>query len=65
MRVTVRLFAGLRDRAGRPSVELEDVARIEDVWPALELGPEPPGLLYAVNRSYVEPGHELSDGDDE
>jgi MoaE-MoaD fusion protein len=64
MRVTVRLFAGLRDRAGRPSVELEDVARIEDVWPALELGPEPPGLLYAVNRSYVEPGHELSDGDE-
>jgi molybdopterin converting factor small subunit len=64
MRVTVRLFAGLRERAGRPSFELEDVARIEDVWPALELGPEPPGLLYAVNRSYVKPGHELADGDE-
>jgi molybdopterin synthase catalytic subunit/molybdopterin converting factor small subunit len=64
MRVTVRLFAGLRERAGRPRVELEDVARIEDVWPALELGPEPSGLLYAVNRSYVEPGHELVDGDE-
>jgi molybdopterin synthase catalytic subunit len=69
MRVTVRLFAGLRERAGRQSVELEDVARVDDVWPALglsgiEMGPEPPGLLYAVNRSYVERGQELADGDE-
>ena len=40
------------------------MARIEDVWPALDLGAEPAGLLYAVNREYVEPGHELSDGDE-
>jgi MoaE-MoaD fusion protein len=64
MRVTVRLFAGLRERAGRPSVELEDVARVDEVWPALDLGPEPPGLLYAVNRSYVERDQELADGDE-
>jgi molybdopterin synthase catalytic subunit len=64
VRVTVRLFAGLRERAGRARLELEDVARVEDVWPALGLGDEPPGLLYAVNRSYVEPGHELADGDE-
>jgi molybdopterin synthase catalytic subunit len=62
--VTVRLFAGLRERAGRSSVELEDVARVEDVWPKLDLGSEPPGLLYAVNREYVERGHELADGDE-
>jgi molybdopterin synthase catalytic subunit/molybdopterin converting factor small subunit len=64
MRVTVRLFAGLRERAGRSRVELEDVSRVEDVWPALDLGLEPPGLLYAVNREYVEGGHELTDGDE-
>ena len=64
MRVTVRLFAGLRERAGRRSVELEDVGRVDEVWAALDLGPEPPGLLYAVNRSYVERGHELADGDE-
>ena len=69
MRVTVRLFAGLRERAGAARVELEDVSRIEDVWPALglrgiEMGAEPPGLLYAVNREYVEPGRELADGDE-
>jgi MoaE-MoaD fusion protein len=64
VRVTVRLFAGLRERAGRRSLELENVARVDDVWPRLGLGPEPAGLLYAVNRSYVEPGHELADGDE-
>jgi MoaE-MoaD fusion protein len=64
VRVTVRLFAGLRERAGRSHLELEDVRRIEDVWAKLDLGEEPPGLLYAVNREYVEPGHVLADGDE-
>jgi len=64
MRVTVRLFAGLRERAGRSRLELEDVAQVEDVWPLLALGDEPPGLLYAVNREYVGREHELSDGDE-
>jgi MoaE-MoaD fusion protein len=64
MRVTVRLFAGLRERVGRSRLELEDVALIDDVWPALDLGAEPPGLLYAVNREYVERGHALADGDE-
>ncbi len=64
MRVTVRLFAGLRERAGRSRLELEDVARVEDVWSRLGLGEEPPGLLYAVNREYVEGGRELADGDE-
>jgi molybdopterin synthase catalytic subunit len=34
------------------------------VWPALDLGDEPPGLLYAVNREYVQAGHALVDGDE-
>ena len=64
MRVTVRFFAGLRERTGRARLELDDVARVADVWPALDLGDEPPGLLYAVNRESVERGHELADGDE-
>jgi molybdopterin synthase catalytic subunit/molybdopterin converting factor small subunit len=64
VRITVRLFAGLRERAGRSQVELENVTRVEDVWPRLDLGAEPPGLLYAVNRQYVEHGQELVDGDE-
>jgi molybdopterin synthase catalytic subunit len=64
MRVTVRLFAGLRERAGRSRLEVEDVSIVDDVWARLGLGDEPPGLLYAVNREYVEPGHALADGDE-
>jgi len=64
VRVTVRLFAGLRERAGRARLELDDVHRVEDVWAALALGDEPPGLLYAVNRSYAVRGQELHDGDE-
>ena len=64
MPVTVRLFAGLRERAGWARRELEGLERVADVWPALELGEEPGGLLYAVNREYAEPGQELRDGDE-
>jgi len=64
MRVSVRLFAGLRERAGIGRLELEDVARAGDVWERLDLGEEPGGLLYAVNREYVERSHELRDGDE-
>jgi MoaE-MoaD fusion protein len=64
MRVHVRLFAGLRERAGWSEREIYDVARVDDVWPALGLGDEPPGLVYAVNKSYVERGYELADGDE-
>ena len=64
VRVSVRLFAGLRERAGVGRLELDDVARVGDVWARLELGDEPAGLLYAVNREYVERSHELRDGDE-
>jgi len=64
MPITVRLFAGLRERAGWSRRELEGLERVADVWPALELGEEPGGLLYAVNREYAEPGQELRDGDE-
>ena len=55
MPVTVRLFAGLRERAGWSTARARgDVDRVGDVWPALDLGEEPGGLLYAVNREYAE-----------
>ncbi|MGH3017826.1 MAG: molybdenum cofactor biosynthesis protein [Gaiellaceae bacterium] len=60
----VRLFAGLRERAGWSERDLDDVARVADIWPLLELGDEPPGLLYAVNREYAAPERELADGDE-
>jgi molybdopterin synthase catalytic subunit len=63
MAVTVRLFAGLREQAGWSRRELE-AATVADVWPALGLGEEPAGLLYAVNREYAERERELADGDE-
>jgi molybdopterin converting factor subunit 1 len=66
VRVKVRLFAGLRERAGsgEREVELEGEATTGDVWQALGLGEEPAGLVYAVNRQYVEHGHVLAEGDE-
>ena len=64
MKVKVRLFAGLRERAGYAEREIGGVERVADVWPALDLGAEPEGLLYAVNRVYAGAGRELSDGDE-
>jgi MoaE-MoaD fusion protein len=63
MAVTVRLFAGLREQAGWSRRELE-AATVADVWPALGLGDEPAGLLYAVNREYAGRDRELQDGDE-
>jgi MoaE-MoaD fusion protein len=62
--IRVRLFAGLREHAGWSEKELSGVSRVADVWPALDLGEEPPGLLYAVNREYAPGDRELSDGDE-
>ncbi len=66
MNVRVRLFAALRERAGSGSVELElpDGARVGDVWTALDLGDEPPGILFAVNKTYAEREAALSGGDE-
>ncbi len=66
MRVVVKLFAALRERAGtgERALELDAGTRLADVWPALGLGHEPEGLLYAVNREYAEPDTRLEDGDE-
>jgi MoaE-MoaD fusion protein len=66
MNVMVRLFAGLRERAGTGAraLELPEGASVADVWPALELGDEPQGLLYAVNREYAARDQTLDDGDE-
>jgi len=64
--VTVRLFAGLRERAGSGErrVELPEGARVADVWPRLQLGEEPSGLLYALNKRYAQADSTLDDDDE-
>ena len=63
MTVRVRLFAGLRERAGWSRREIE-ASTVADVWNALALGDEPEGLLYAVNKEYAERTRALADGDE-
>ncbi len=62
----MRLFAGLRERAGSGTLELElaEGATVGDVWAELGLGDEPSGLLYARNKAYVERSESLAPGDE-
>ena len=66
MRIVVKLFAGLRERAGSAErqLELPEGARVADVWAPLDLGEEPEGLLYAVNKEYAPAARRLDDGDE-
>ena len=71
MRVRIKFFAILRERAGTGEVSKEIAAgsTVADLWrelqreyPKLDV----PGirLLYAVNQNYVSVDHELSDNDE-
>jgi molybdopterin synthase catalytic subunit len=66
MQVTVKLFAALRERAdwSQREIELPPGAVLGDVWPALALGDEPPGVAYARNREYAGRDVSLADGDE-
>jgi molybdopterin synthase catalytic subunit len=64
VKVTVKLFAGLREHAGWAHREVDGVTHVEDVWPALGLGAEPAGLLYAVNKEYAQREQKLEEGDE-
>jgi molybdopterin synthase catalytic subunit len=66
MKVSVRLFAGLRELAGMRATEIDLApgSTAADIWPALALGVEPPGLLLAVNKAYAARDTVLQEGDE-
>src|SRR2546430_16933738 len=72
MRVSVRLFAILRERAGASliDIELPEQATVEDAFNVLRQRRELADVLaripvrMAVNREYVEPGDALHAGDE-
>lgn len=70
IRVTVRLFASLREAAGRDRVELSvpSATPAGALWDLLPAGvadaPPPDGLRYAVNHVWSIPGTPLRDGDE-
>jgi len=66
VRVRVRLFAGLRERAGRDELELDlpDGARVADALAQVEHLAPGVSLVLAVNREYADPDVVLSPGDE-
>jgi molybdopterin converting factor subunit 1 len=62
--VTVRLFAGLRERAGsdRVQVELPDGALVADLLAAMELAPR--SCVVAINREYADAAAPVREGDE-
>jgi MoaE-MoaD fusion protein len=70
MRVSVRLFAGLRERAGTDRLELElpDDARVADVLAAMASTPvgelRPRECVVAVNREYARADEPVRAGDE-
>ena len=64
--VTVRLFAMLRQRAGKDEVvlELPEGAKVDDALAALGDLAEDLPLVMAVNREYAPGHHVLSAGDE-
>ncbi|HET6509450.1 MAG TPA: molybdenum cofactor biosynthesis protein MoaE [Baekduia sp.] len=66
MKVSVRLFAGLRERAGRDELvlDLPEGARVADALAAVQHLAPGTSLVLAVNREYADPDVELAPGDE-
>jgi molybdopterin converting factor subunit 1 len=71
MKVKVKLFAILRERAGTAEVikEIEEGSTVADLWAALQqdypkLAVPGVRLLYAVNQDYVKPDCVLKNSDE-
>jgi molybdopterin synthase catalytic subunit/molybdopterin converting factor small subunit len=64
MVVSVRLFAGLRERAGTAHVEVEltEPATVADLLAAMELAPR--SCVAAINREYAAPEARIAPGDE-
>lgn len=71
MRIKVKFFAILRERAGTAEVikEIGEGSTVSDLWRALQqdfpkLNVSGIRLLYAVNQNYVKPESRLNDQDE-
>jgi molybdopterin converting factor subunit 1 len=71
MKIKVKFFAILRERAGTAELtkEIGDGSTVADLWQALQqdypkLNVAGIRLLYAVNQNYVSPDSRLKDQDE-
>jgi molybdopterin synthase catalytic subunit len=64
MLVSVRLFAGLRERAGASTIEIElpEQATVADLLAVMELAPR--SCVAAINREYAGLGSRIAPGDE-
>jgi molybdopterin synthase catalytic subunit len=71
MQLKIRLFATLKDRAGKPQIEinLPDATTVEQMLAAVaadypQLAPALPTVLVAVNKAFASPHTPLTTGDE-
>lgn len=71
MKIKVKFFAILRERAGSGEItkEIQEGSTVRELWEILKreyprLAPAEMRLLYAVNREYVKLDHVLKDNDE-
>jgi molybdopterin converting factor subunit 1 len=71
MKVKIKFFAILRERAGAGEIakEIEEGSTVGDLWETLKrdypkLAPFETRLLYAVNQNYVGADHVLHERDE-
>lgn len=67
MAISVKYFAGLRERMNRAGETLpaQGVGTVAEVWARAAQGaPWPPNMLVAVNQDYAEAHSPVQDGDE-
>ncbi len=66
MVVTVRTFAGLREKLGfdRKSIDLPKPVTVAGVWTLISESDAPENLLCAVNQEYAMLDRMVADGDE-
>jgi len=68
MNITVRYFAGMRDRMGKADEQVSvdaGAVNVADVWSQVSGGqPLPDSTLIAINMEYTDSTASVSDGDE-
>ena len=66
MTINVRFFASLREQTGisRKEIAADGLETVSDLWLALTKAPLDETTLVAVNKTYVGPDHQITDGDE-
>jgi sulfur-carrier protein len=66
MSITVRFFAGIRERLGKgeDTIDCKGISTVMDVWNRSAQIPLPANMLAAVNMEYAKPDQAVRDGDE-